>query len=295
MVLFARGSTSLATSYVLASCASVQVGSALAARLMTSTGSEGATALRLGLAALALLALTRPRVRGWTHAQWTAALALGLCLAGMNGSFYLALARIPLGAAVTLEFLGPLTLSAVMSTRRRDLGWVVWALGGVILLGGLPSATGGGLDPVGVALALLAGVFWALYILAASRVGATTPGLGGLAVATAAAAAVALPFGLPGASVLLTHPELIGLAMGTALLASIIPYSLELGAIRRLPPRTFGILMSLEPAVAAVVGWALLGQGVAWPAAVGIAMVVSASAGATLSARPARTEASAAA
>lgn len=282
----------IATSYVLASCASIQVGSALAAKLMAETGSEGATALRLGLAAVALLALTRPKLRQWSAHQWAASLALGMCLVGMNASFYFALSRIPLGAAVTLEFLGPLTLSALSSTRRQDLAWVAWALGGVVLLSGLPSTPGSSLDPWGVLLALIAGVFWALYILAASRVGRTTPGLGGLAVATAAGAAVALPFGLPGASVVLSRPELAGLAVGTALLASIIPYSLELGAMRKLTPRVFGILMSLEPAVAALVGWVLLGQGVAWPAALGIAMVVSASAGAALGA-PAVKEATA--
>lgn len=282
MVIAARRSAPMATGYVLASCASVQIGSALATKLMATTGSEGATALRLGLAAVVLLAVTRPRLKAWSSAQWSASLALGLCLVGMNGAFYLALSRIPLGVAVTLEFLGPLTLSALSSTRRRDLAWVVWALGGVVLLGGLPSAAGLALDPIGVALALIAGLFWALYILAAARVGATTPGLGGLAVATGAAALVALPFGLSGASTVLTRPELAALAAATALLASIVPYSLELGAIRSLPTRTFGILMSLEPAVAALVGWLLLGQGIAWPTVLGMAMVISASAGAAL-------------
>lgn len=276
----------LATGAVLASCASVQVGSALAARLMPFTGSEGATMLRLCLAALGLLALSRPRVGSWSGMQWKSALMLGLSLVGMNGCFYLALARIPLGTAVTFELVGPLTLSAVLSRRPRDLLWVGWALAGVVMLGGAPALRGDGLDPVGIAFAGAAGTFWALYILATAKVGAHTPGLGGLAVATAAAALVAIPFGLSGASVVLSHPELAGLAVGTALLASMIPYSLELGAMRSLSPKTFGVLLSLEPAVAALAGWLILGQAIDGWGAVGIAMVISASVGTTLTASP---------
>lgn len=284
-MVFLRSHRGRATGAVLASCASVQLGSALAARLMSATGSEGATALRLSLAAVGLLLLTRPRVSTWNDRQWRAALALGLCLVGMNGSFYLALARIPLGTAVTLEFLGPLTLSALGSRRGRDFLWVGWALAGVILLSG-HGGTEGALDPLGVCLALLAGGFWALYILATARVGAEISGLGGLAVATGAAAAIAMPFGLSGASVLLSQPELIGLAVATAVLASMIPYSLELSAMRSLPPRTFGILLSLEPAVAAAMGWALLGQSLTPLAGLGMLMVITASIGTVLGERP---------
>ncbi|WP_217909778.1 EamA family transporter [Pseudenhygromyxa sp. WMMC2535] len=267
---------------MLASCASVQVGSALATRLIESTGSGGATALRLGLAALGLLVLARPRVRAWSREQWRAALALGACMVGMNGCFYLALAHIPLGTAVTIEFLGPLALSALLSKRRRDLVWTAWALGGVLLLGGVFSTGGAALDPAGVGFALVGGVFWALYILAAGRVGAQISGLGGLAVATATAAVLAAPFGLGGAITVIGHPDQISLAIATALLASMIPYSLELGAMRSLSARTFGILLSLEPAVAAAAGWLLLDQDLPWSSALGIAMVVSASTGAAL-------------
>lgn len=271
---------------VLGSCTSLQVGAACAARLFPVIGSTAATFLRLAVAALVVLAATRPRVRGWSGGQWRSVVLFGLSLAAMNGSFYEAIARIPLGTAVTIEFLGPLTLAAVLSRRLRDLVWVVLAAGGVALLGVADGIGGGGaLDPVGVGFALVAGVFWAAYILASARVGSAVPGSGGLAVALAVGALALAPFGVPGAVTTIGSPHLLLLAAATGLLASVIPYSLEFAALRRLPARVFGVLLSLEPAVAATAGWLLLGQRMGPREAVAVGVVVLASAGSTLTAR----------
>ncbi|WP_189114627.1 EamA family transporter [Pilimelia terevasa] len=277
-----------AVAAVLGACVSLQVGAACAARLFPAGGTAGTTLLRLALAGLLLLAAARPAVRAWDRRPWGAVALLGLCLAGMNASFYAAIARIPLGPAVTIEFLGPLALAAVLSRRARDLLWVGLALAGVVLLGTAGHAPGaGGLDPVGVALVLVAGAFWAGYIVVTARVGAAVPGLGGLAVATGVAALALVPFGTPGAVAALARPELLPLVLGTAVLASVIPYSLEFVALRRLPTRTFGVLLSLEPAVAALAGWLLLGQPLGALGWVAVAAVVAASAGSTWSARSA--------
>ena len=273
-----------AVALVLGSCVSLQVGAACAARLFPVAGSTGTTLLRLGLAALALLVAIRPRAYRWDARQWLPVLAFGLTLAAMNGSFYAAIERIPLGTAVTVEFLGPLTLAAVLSRRLRELTWVLLAAAGVALLG-LADGAGPGLDPVGVGLALVAGLFWACYILASRRVGARVPGHGGLAMATAVGALALLPFGAVGAAHAVERPHSLLLAAGTALLASVVPYSLELAALRRLAPHVFGVLLSLEPAIAALAGWVLLSQPLGPVGAVAVGVVVLASAGSTLSAR----------
>jgi len=271
---------------VLGSCVSLQVGAALAAQLFGTTGPAGTTLLRLGIAGLLLLAVVRPRVRSWSRRQWLAVVAFGASLAGMNGSFYASIDRIPLGTAVTIEFLGPLVLAATQSRRARDLGWVLLAAAGVALLG-LADGTGGGLDRVGVLFALSAAVFWALYILTSARAGALVPGQGGLAVAMALGALVLLPAGAHGAWRAFPDPHLLLLVGGTALLASVVPYTLEFAALRRLPERVFGVLLSLEPAVATLAGWLLLGQGIGVPGLVAVGVVVLASIGSTLTARPA--------
>ncbi|MEU2348412.1 EamA family transporter [Modestobacter sp. NPDC049651] len=274
---------------VLGSCTSLQVGAAFAAQLFPRVGPAGASLLRLGLAALVLLALARPRLGSWTRRQWTAVLAFGGSLVGMNGAFYAAIDRIPLGTAVTVEFLGPLVLAAVQSRRLRDLSWVALAAAGVAVLGLTDGGAGGGLDPVGVVFALVAGVFWALYILASARVGAAVPGQGGLAVAMGVAALLLVPLGATGAAHLSAAPHLVVVAVTMAVLASVVPYSLELAALRRLPTRVFGVLLSLEPAVATLAGWLMLGQGIGPVGLVAIGLVVLASVGSTLSARPAPT------
>jgi len=268
---------------VLGSCASLQIGAALAARLFPATGSAGATLLRLGLAAAVLLAAARPAVRAWRRDQWRTVLLLGVTLAGMNSFFYAAIARIPLGIAVTIEFLGPLTLAAVLSRRGRDFLWVILAATGVLALGWTGSDTAA-LDPLGVGYVLIAAVFWALYILASAKTGTAVAGQGGLAVAMAVGALLLVPNGLAGASAALTSPRLLLIAAGTALLASVIPYTLEFAALRRLPQQTFGVLLSLEPAVAAAAGWLLLSQSMAPKTVAAVTVVVLASIGSTVSA-----------
>lgn len=270
---------------VLGSCLSLQFGAGLAAHLFPATGATGATVLRLGLAALVLLAITRPAVRGWTRHQWGTVVLFGICLAGMNGFFYAAIARIPLGIAVTIEFLGPLVLAAVLSRRARDLAWVVLAAAGVVALGWLgDGAAATGLDPLGVVFVLIAAAFWACYILASARAGAAVPGQGGVAIAITVAAVIVLPVGAHGASQAFVEPHLLLIALGTSVLASVIPYTLELAALRRLPQRVFGVLLSLEPVMATLAGWLLLSQEVGPVAAAAIALVVLASVGSTLSA-----------
>jgi inner membrane transporter RhtA len=270
---------------VLGSCTSLQVGAALATHLFPATGASGATLLRLGLAAGALLVATRPGIRTWTKAQWRAVILFGLTLAGMNGFFYAAIARIPLGIAVTIEFLGPLTLSAALSRRPRDLAWVLTALVGVVTLGLTgEGGSAGSLDVAGVVFVLIAAVFWALYILIGARVTVEVPGRGALAVAMAIATLVLTPGGVRGAEHIADRPGLLLVALGTALMASIVPYSLEFAAMRRLPRRAFGILLSLEPAVATFAGWLVLGQRVGLLALGAIVAVIFASVGSTLTA-----------
>ncbi|KAA9392954.1 DMT family transporter [Kocuria coralli] len=266
---------------VIGSCISLQFGAAVAVQLFPHLGAWGVTTLRLGIAAVILLVLVRPQVRTWTRKQWTAVVLFGAALGCMNGFFYASLERIPLGAAVSIEFLGPLVLAAVMARRLLDGLWVALALGGMALLG-LDSALGTPLDPVGVVLALVAGVFWAGYVLTSARVGQLVPGAGGLAAALVVAALVVAPFGAPGAIGAFNDPVLLGLALVTALLASVIPYTLELSALRRLPAPVFSILLSLEPAFAALFGWILLGQESGVLRNLAIALVILASLGVTL-------------
>jgi inner membrane transporter RhtA len=278
---------------VLGSCSSLQAGAALAIRLFPVLGAPGATLLRVGLAAIALLAVSRPRVRGWHRKQWQAVLLYGVSIAGTNAFFYAALARLPLGTAVTIQFLGPLTLSAALSRRMRDLGWVLLAVTGVAILGlteshGTTAGGSGGHGPLslaGVAFALASGAFWAAYIITGARVSAAVPGRGGLAVAMSAGTLILLPFGARDAARIAWAPHLMPAAFGMAMLASVVPYSLELAAMRRAPKRVFGILLSLEPAVATMAGWLLLCQHPSAVALAAVVIVVAASTGSALGAR----------
>ncbi|MFE2615674.1 DMT family transporter [Micromonospora chalcea] len=262
---------------VLGGALSVQFGSALAALLFPRTGVAGAVTLRLTIGALLMLVVCRPRVRGYGRRDWAAVVAFGLALAGMNSIFYQAIERIPLGPAVTLEVLGPLALSVFGARRAAAWFWAALALGGVALLG-----QGGfdRLDPVGAALALTAGAMWAAYIVCSARIGARFPGADGLALALTFAALLTLPFGLADAGGRLADPAVLGLGTALALLASVLPYSLELAALRRLPTATFAVMMSLGPAIAAVAGWLVLGQALHPVEVLAIVLVVAASAGA---------------
>lgn len=264
--------------------ASVQFGSALASKLFAQVGPGGAVLLRLVSATIVLLAFWRPRLTGWSRRELLLAGSFGLVLAGMNLSFYAALDRIPLGIAVTIEFVGPLTVAVGSSRRPRDLVWVILAVLGILAL-----TRGGasGLSVAGVLFALLAGGFWGSYILLNSRVGRAFEGGAGLAVAMLVAAVFALPFGVAdGGSQLLTpRALLIGSAVG--MLSSAIPYSFEVEALRRMDPGVFAVLMSLEPAVAALAGFVVLGQGLGLRGVSGIVLVVLASVGASQGARKA--------
>jgi inner membrane transporter RhtA len=271
-----QGSRATATALVLTGIVSVQVGAAFATTLFDEVGPGGTVLIRIGFAALLLLAIWRPRLRLPPEARRDV-LLLGITLAAMNTSFYFALDRIPLGIAVTLEFVGPLTVAIAGSRRRLDLLWVGLAAGVLVLLSPVP---GSDLDALGVLLALVAGSFWGVYIVLTARVGRALPGGGGLAIAMAIAALASIPIGLADAGGDLLDAELLAVGFLVAVLSSALPYSVELEALRRLPESTFGVLMSLEPAVAATVGFVGLDQGLAAREVVAIALVLTASAGA---------------
>jgi inner membrane transporter RhtA len=267
---------------VVGAIASVQSGAAVATRLFPQVGAAGAVFLRLAISAALLLVLTRPTVRGVPRRNLVLVVTFGLILASMNATFYLSIARIPLGVAVTVEFLGPLGLAIAGSRRLLDLVWVAFAAIGVALLG-----TGGGhLDPVGVLLAAIAGGFWACYILLSQRVGRVFDGMSGLAVALCVGAVVMLPFGLLAGGSNLLRPVVLVRGAAIAVLSSAIPYSFELIALRRLRAPVFGVLMSLEPAVAALSGLLFLQQGLRWQEWLAVGAVMVASVGATMEAHP---------
>jgi inner membrane transporter RhtA len=234
--------------------------------------------LRIVFASVLLLLLWRPTLRGHERRDLWLAGAFGLTLAAMNLTFYEALDHIPLGPTVTLEFIGPLGVAVYGSRRPLDLLWVVLAAAGILLL----AAPGGsGLNSTGVILALVAGGFWAIYILLAARTGQVFPGGTGLALAMGVAAVLILPFGIAQGGSGLFEPEVLAGGFAAAVLSSLIPYSLELEALRRLPAHVFGVLMSTEPAVAALAGLILLGEVLEANEWTGMALVIAASAGAT--------------
>ncbi|MFC6502955.1 EamA family transporter [Streptomyces plicatus] len=275
---------------VLAGGLSVQFGAALAVSLMPRAGALGVVTLRLVVAAVVLLLVCRPRLRGHSRADWGTVVVFGIAMAGMNGLFYQAVDRIPLGPAVTLEVLGPLALSVFASRRAVNLVWAALALAGVFLL------SGGGfdsLDPAGAAFALGAGAMWAAYIVFSARTGRRFPQADGLALAMAVGAVLFLPLGIAESGAELIDPVTLALGAGVALLSSVLPYTLELLALRRLPAPTFAILMSLEPAIAAAAGFLILDQALSATQSAAIALVIAASMGAvrTQVGRRRRTEA----
>jgi inner membrane transporter RhtA len=270
---------------VVGAIASVQFGSAVAAKLFAAVGPGGAVLLRLVTASIVLLAIWRPRLRGRTRHELVLACLFGLVLAAMNLSFYSAVHKIPLGVAVTIEFVGPLAVAIGGSRRRIDVLWIALAAIGIVAL----THVGGthGLNGLGVVFALIAGGLWAAYIILNARLGRAFAGGSGLALSMCVASVAALPAGLiEGGGHLL---ELRSLALGTVvgMLSSAIPYSFELEALRRIAVNVFGVLMSLEPAMAALAGFLVLGQGLSVRALLGIALVVAASVGASRQARDA--------
>ncbi|MCF3125408.1 EamA family transporter [Streptomyces arenae] len=263
---------------VLAGGISVQFGGAVAVSVMPRAGAIGIVALRLFFAALVLLAVCRPRLRGHSRADWGTVVVFGAVMAGMNGLFYQSLARIPMGPAVTLEVLGPLALSVIASRRAVNVIWAGLALCGVFLLGGGGGFSG--LDPVGVAYALGAGAMWATYIVFSARTGRRFPGADGLALAMVVAAVLIIPLGIAESGTRLVQPVTLALGAAVAVMSSVLPYTLELLALRRMPAHTFAILMSLEPAVASVAGFLVLSQALSAVEALAIALVIAASMGA---------------
>ena len=272
-----------APALVIASISSVQVGAAWATTIFSDVGASGACLLRLASASAVMLAVTRPKLRSLSRRQAFTACALGLILAGMNLTFYAAISRIPLGTAVTIEFIGPLLVALLGSRHRRDLLWAGLAAAGIVALcNGIATGT----DTEGLILAGVAGLLWACYILLQAQLGKAFSDSSGLAVAMTVAAFVALPFGLhAGAGSLLT-PATLGTGVAVGMLSSAIPYSLELNALRRLSTATFGVLMSLEPAAAALAGAVVIGQTITPRDALGIGLVCAASLGTSLTANP---------
>jgi inner membrane transporter RhtA len=270
------------TLLVIGAVASVQFGAALAKSIFDEAGPGGTVFLRVASAALLLALIWRPRLAGHTRADLWLAVLFGLSLAGMNGAFYAALDRIPLGVAVTFEFVGPLGVAVFASRRPLDVVWIVLAAAGILLLSDFGNAT---LDGLGVALALVAGVCWAAYILLNARVGRVFPGGDGLAIAMIVATVPLAPIGIAEGGTNLLVPWIVAVGVGVGILSSAIPYTLELEALRRLPAGVFGVLMSMEPAMAALAGFVVLGEDLAARELVAIGFVVCASAGAARGAR----------
>jgi inner membrane transporter RhtA len=269
---------------VLLSILSVQAGAAIAKGLFPLFGPAGTSGLRIGLAAVVLLLVFRPPLRRLQPAQWQAVVPYGVALGAMNLLFYLSLARIPLGLGVTLEFVGPLLLAVAGSRRLLDFVWVLLAGVGIALIA---PWSGTGLDPLGMLLALLAGGCWTAYILLGGRVAKVMPGGGAVAVGMLFAALTVLPFILLSGPVAPFTPRLLALALALAVLSSALPFTLEMNALRHLSARTFSILMSLEPAAAALCGLLFLGEQLTGAQWLAVGLVMIASAGATLTARPA--------
>ncbi len=262
-----------AVGLVLAAAVSPQVGAVIAVSLFDELGPAGAAFLRLAIAAIVLWVVWRPRLTG----DLRLAAAFGVALGLMNWSFYEAIARIPLGAAVTIEFAGPLLVGVIGSRRPLDVLWVALAAVGIVIL---VDPGGGSMDPAGVGFAVAAGACWMAYIYLCKRTGTAFPGGSGLALAMVVGALIVLPAGVIQADGALAQPNLLGAAFVVALTSSVLPYSLELEALRRLPESVFGVLMSLDPAIAALAGFLVLGQDLGVRDVLAIAMVVVASAGA---------------
>jgi inner membrane transporter RhtA len=275
-----------AVGLVLLAIVSIQCGAAIAISIFDRVGFAGAVLLRNALAIPVLWALWRPSLAGRTRNDLWLAVEFGVALGVMNLSIYAALDRIPLGVAVTVEFLGPLAVAVFTGRGPLSLLWAAMAALGVVALAG---PFGGEADLLGIAFAAVAAVCWAAYILLGGRLGGVFPGATGLTIGVVIATLIQLPAGLAAGGTELVAPGVLGAAFAVAMLSTVIPYASEIEALRWIPPSPFGVLMSLEPAVAALVGFVALDQGLAAGELVGMALVVAASIGAVRTARiPAR-------
>jgi len=262
---------------VLGGILSVQFGAGVAKDLFDEISPTSMVWLRLVTSSLVLAAVARPALRGRSREDWLVVLGLGVTLGVMNWSIYQSFARIPLGLAVTIEFVGPLTIAVVGSRRARDLVWVALAAAGVSLLG----FEGGDLSLAGVGFALVAGGAWAAYILLSAQTGRRWPGLDGLAVASVIATVMLTPAAISVGGGTLLDPRVLALGAAVGLLSSVIPYSFEMTALRTIRPAVFSILMSLEPAAAALAGIIVLQEFLSPVQWLAVACVIAASVGAT--------------
>jgi inner membrane transporter RhtA len=279
--------TLLPISFILLSISSTQIGAALAKTLFASFGPVGVTGIRVASGALILLIIWHKQMRGaYGWKGYGLAACFGLILASMNLSFYLALNQLPLGVAVTLEFVGPLMLAVVQSRKVLDVIWVILAACGVLFLAPVGFLGGTSFKLAGMGLALLAGVCWAGYVLLSARVGRIFPGGSGLAVATCIAALLLLPPTIIQERSALLNPPLLLIGVGVGLLSTALPYSLEMEALRHLPSRVFSILLSLEPAIASLAGLIILHEQLSWRDMLAVILICLASIGVIAFQRP---------
>lgn len=267
---------------VLLSIVSVQSGAAIAKGLFPAIGATATASLRIGISALILWAAYRPNFNSITHKQWKLVIPYGLSLGAMNFIFYLAIERIPLGLAVTLEFIGPLLVAVTGSRRWIDFLWVALAAAGIGLIA---PWTDSGEDLLGIFFALLAGAFWAAYIVLGGRISKIMKGGDAVAVGMLVAALLIIPFGILDGGLVNSSVKLFGLGIALALLSSAIPFSLEMKALGLLPPRTFSILMSLEPAMASLCALVFLNEYLSYDEVLAVILIVIASAGTTLTSK----------
>jgi len=266
---------------VLLAIVSVQGGAAIAKSIFPVMGAAGTVALRIGISAVILFAIYKPNLKTTTKSEWRLIFWYGLVLGAMNTSFYLALSRIPLGLAVTLEFIGPLLLAISTSRKIADFLWVLLAAAGIALIA--PWSAQSNIDLIGALLALLAGAFWAAYIVIGGKLSQIMDGGKAVSMGLLIASFVAVPAGIIEGNLAQLTPMMLLMGLGIALLSSAIPYTLEMNALKHMPAKTFSILMSLEPAVAAFCGLIFLREQLSVLEWAAIALVVVASTGATLS------------
>lgn len=269
---------------LLIAMSSIQSGASLAKSLFPLVGAPGVTALRLALGTLILVAIFKPWRLRFTHEQRLPLLLYGLALGGMNYLFYLSIQRIPLGIAVALEFTGPLAVALFGSRRPVDFLWVALAVAGLWFLLPLNQSAAAHLDLTGAGLAIGAGACWAVYIISGQRAG-EEHGPATVAMGSLIAAVIFVPIGVIQAGDALWHWSLLPLGLGIAILSTALPYSLEMIALTRLPTRTFGTLMSMEPALAALSGMIFLGETLTFGQTMALAAIITASVGSTLTLR----------